>query len=92
MMDSKIEIKISGAGLLKATESFFKDRTFGETQTIFFKLFQCWGIKECYKRIDLTNAEVALFYDQLVNLVGEAYIAYQANRPALNREEGEYVQ
>ena len=70
MMDSKIEIKISGARLLKATESFFKDRTFGETQAIFFKLFQCWGIKECNKRIDLTNVEVALFYDQLGQQAG----------------------
>jgi len=91
-MGSKIEIKTSGLGSLKATELFFKDRTFGETQDIFFKLFQCWGIKECHKRIDLTNAEVALFYDQLQNLVAEAYIAYQANKPALNGKEDGYVQ
>jgi len=91
-MDSKIEIKSSGTGLLKATELFFKTRTFGETKDTFFKLFQCWGIKECYKRIDLTNAEVALFYDQLLNLVGQAYITFHADKPALDGEEGEYVE
>lgn len=79
-MDSKIELNTSDSSLMKATALFFKERSFGETQNIFFKLFQCWGLKDCQKRIDLTNTEVALFYDQLIGIVTAAYLLHQANR------------
>ena len=79
-MESKNDIDFSNASLMNAMELFFKERSFGEIQNIFFKLFQCWGVKECHKRMDLSNADVALFYDQLQSLLGEVYLKYQATK------------
>lgn len=72
--------------LFEATEAFFKERNFADAQNIFFKLFQCWSVQECYKRIDLTDAEVTLFCDGLLNVVSGAYLVYQATR-GLNIQE-----
>lgn len=70
--------------LVKATTLFLKSRSFGETQNITPKLFQWWGIKEYYKRINLSNIEVAGFYDYLLKLIEEAYLLYYGGKTFYN--------
>ena len=86
-MESKLIPGGSHSSLMTATETFFKNRTFGETQNTFFKLFQCWGTKECDKRFELSNIEVASFYDQLGEIVKEAYLFYQSSRSVTSIKE-----
>jgi len=68
------------SSLPEAIAAFFKERTFGDTQNTFLKLFRCWGIKECHKSIGLTDAEVALFLDQLLVLLEAVYISHQSDK------------
>jgi hypothetical protein len=90
-MTLKFDLNSPDSSLMQAMDLFFKNRSFDHTQTFFFKLFQCWGVKECDQFVDLTNEDVALFFDQLLNLVGVSYIAYQANKAVIsNNERGSY--
>ncbi|MFD0764529.1 hypothetical protein ACFQZI_06670 [Mucilaginibacter lutimaris] len=68
---------------------FFADRTPDSAKVMFWKLFQCWATKECTIKGEVTDEEVALFFDQLTDLVAAAYILHQANGALNNQQEGE---
>ncbi|WP_426671982.1 hypothetical protein ACPPVU_12175 [Mucilaginibacter sp. McL0603] len=45
-----------------------------------FYLFKCWTTNSCGLKEKLPNEELALFLDQLIDLVAAAYTLHQANR------------
>jgi hypothetical protein len=53
---------------------FFRDHTPDSAKVMFWKLFQCWAIKECTLKAEVSDEEVALFFDQLNDLVSAAYL------------------
>ncbi|WEA01753.1 hypothetical protein [Mucilaginibacter sp. SJ] len=65
--------------LQKVIESFFKGYTPDSTKFMFWKLFQCWALKDCTIKAEVSDEEVALFFDQLIDLVAAAYTVHQAN-------------
>ncbi|RFZ91105.1 hypothetical protein D0C36_19375 [Mucilaginibacter conchicola] len=67
---------------------FFDDRTPESTNLLFWKFFQCWVTKECNIKADLSDQEVALFFDQLMDLVAAAYIVHQANGASETEQKG----
>lgn len=74
--------------LNKVLMTFFKDNNPDTTKVLFWKFFQCWVTRECNIKADLSDEEVALFFDQLMDLVAAAYILHQANRVLNNGQEG----
>jgi len=72
----------------KVTEAFFCDNTPESVKDLFFKMFQCWVVKDCNLKAEISDEEVALFFDQLIDLVAAAYIVHQANRVSLTGQEG----
>ena len=68
--------------------SFFKERTPDTAKVVFWKLFQCWALKDCKIKAEMSDEEVALFFDQLIDLVAAAYIVHQANRVPITGQEG----
>lgn len=66
---------------------FFKRNTPESVRVLFWKMFQCWVTKDCNLKAEISDEEVALFFDQLIDLVAAAYSLRQANR-ALPRQEG----
>jgi len=58
---------------------FFKANSPEYAHVLFWKFFQCWTIKDCKIKAEVTDEEVALFFDQLMDLVAAAYILHQAN-------------
>ena len=79
----------SAITLKEVMEKFFRDHSPEETKVLFWKFFQCWVTRECNLKADLSDEEVALFFDQLMDLVAAAYILHQANRVSANPQEGE---
>jgi len=71
------------------TAKFFDDYTPESTKVLFWKFFQCWVTRECNIKADLSDEEVALFFDQLIDLVAAAYILHQANRVPETGQKGE---
>jgi len=69
-------------------KNFFKNHTPDSTNALFWKFFQCWVTKDCNIKADLSDEEVALFFDQLMDLVAAAYILHEANRVPTNQQEG----
>jgi hypothetical protein len=63
----------------KVMESFFKGYSPDMARNFFWKMFQCWTIKDCKIKAEISDEEVALFFDQLIDLVAAAYILHQAN-------------
>lgn len=72
----------------KVLDSFFDENTPESTWTTFFKLLQCWTVKDCKLKYDISDEEIALFFDQLIDLVAAAYIIHQANRVSANATKG----
>ena len=68
---------------------FFKEHTPDSAKVMFWKLFQCWSTKECTIKAEVSDEEVALFFDQLIDLVAAAYILHQANRVPETGQKGE---
>jgi hypothetical protein len=73
--------------LKKAMESFFINNPPHRVEYLFWKLFQCYVLKDCNIKVEVPEKEIALFYDQLMDLVTAAYIVHQANRGSQNRKE-----
>lgn len=67
--------------------ALFKTHTPDSAKVLFWKLFQCWSVKECKESSDVSDEEIALFFDQLIDLVAAAHILHQANRVANQPEE-----
>lgn len=70
-------------------KTFFGEHTPESAQVLFWKFFQCWVTRDCNIKADLSDEEVALFFDQLMDLVAAAYILHQANGALENKQEGE---
>ncbi len=68
--------------------TFFKSHTPDSAKVLFWKVFQCWTVKECKIKTDISDEEIALFFDQLTDLVAAAHIEHQANRVSANRQQG----
>ena len=66
---------------------FFVQNTPESTRCLFMKLFQCWALKDCKIKAEISDEKVALFFDQLIDLVAAAYIVHQANG-ASNKPQG----
>lgn len=74
-------------------KNLYPNNSFRDTLNIFFakyspelthylclKIFQCWGVNECTIKAEISDEEIALFLDQLTDLVAAAHIEHQANR------------
>ena len=70
----------SEPSLKEVVASFFKQRTPDGTKALCWKLFQCWALKDCNIKAEITDEEVALFFDQIIDLVTAAYTEHQAGR------------
>lgn len=78
----------AGQTLKEAMEAYFKTNTPDSTNVLFWKFFQCWVTRDCKLKADLTDEEVALFFDQLIDLVAAAYIVHQANGASIEPKKG----
>lgn len=67
---------------------FFKGHTPESTQVLLWQMFQCWALKDCKLEVEVTDEEVAAFFDQLIDLVAGAYIVHQANSVSGRVKEG----
>jgi len=74
--------------LKEVMSTFFRTNDPETTRVLFFKFFQCWVTKDCSIKAELSDEEVALFFDQLIDLVAAAYIVHQANGALNNPQEG----
>lgn len=74
--------------LREEVRKFFAGRTPDTAKVMFWKLFQCWATKECTVKGEVTDEEVALFFDQLTDLVAAAYILHQANGAPEDPQKG----
>lgn len=73
----------------KVTETFFSKHSPDSAKYMFWKFFQCWAIKDCQIKTEIPDEEVALFFDQLTDLVTAAYLIYQAGDFNLNKPQGD---
>ncbi len=78
----------SALTLNEAMSSFFKDNTPESVKVLFWKMLQCWVTRDCNIKSDLSDKEVALFFDQLIDLVAAAHILHEANRALESGQEG----
>jgi pantothenate kinase-related protein Tda10 len=69
--------------------NFFTANTPEYAHVLFWKFFQCWTTKDCKIKAEISDEEVALFLDQLMDLVAAAYILHQANRVPSTGQQGE---
>jgi hypothetical protein len=74
--------------LKEVMSTFFREYDPETTKLMFWKFFQCWVTKDCSIKGELSDKEVALFFDQLMDLVAAAYILHQANRVSKDQQEG----
>lgn len=60
------------------------------THYLCLRIFQCWGVNECTTKAEISDEEIALFLDQLIDLVAAAYIVHEVNRASdSNSKEGQ---
>ena len=78
----------AGLSFKDATKAFFKDNTPESVKVLFWKMLQCWVTRDCNIKSDLSDKEVALFFDQLIDLVAAAHILHEANRALESGQEG----
>jgi hypothetical protein len=79
----------SGTSFKEVVTNFFKVNTPESTKVLFWKVFQCWALKDCNLKAEVSDQEIALFFDQLIDLVAAAYILHQANRVSSAGQQGE---
>ncbi|MGZ3765572.1 MAG: hypothetical protein ACXVB0_15345 [Mucilaginibacter sp.] len=72
----------------EVAQTFFKKNTPESVTILCWKFFQCWITRDCKIITELSDQEIALFFDQLIDLVAAAHILHQANRASENRQEG----
>lgn len=73
----------------EVAKTFFNKNSLESVQVLFWKFFQCWATRDCKLTSDLSDKEVALFFDQLIDLVAAAQIVHEANRVSENAQEGD---
>jgi len=69
-------------------DTFFNANTPDSVREFFWKVFQCWVTRDCNIKSEISDQEVALFFDQLIDLVAAAYIVHEANRVPPTGQEG----
>lgn len=79
---------ISGLSLKEVMVTFFKDNSPDTVQDLFWKFFQCWVIKDCKIKAEISDEELALFLDQLNELIAAAYTAHKENGTLSIPKEG----
>jgi hypothetical protein len=79
---------ISELSLKKMMAAFFKGNTPDSAREFFFKVFQCWVTRDCNIKAEISDEEVALFFDQLTDLVAAAYNLHQSGITPLNKQGG----
>ena len=85
-----IKHKFSPAlSLGEVAANFFKTRSVEDTDFLFLKFFQCWVLKDCKNKAEIADEEVALFFDQLSELVAAAYQEHQKQKANNPDDEGE---
>jgi hypothetical protein len=62
--------------------NFFTANTPESTEVLAWKIFQCWALKDCNLKAEISDEKIALFLDQIIGLVAAAYNVHQANRAA----------
>jgi len=78
----------SGLPLKKVMDAFFSANTPESVKTLFWSMFQCWVTKDCNLKAEISDEEIALFFDQLMDLVAAAYLVHQASRVPPAQQEG----
>lgn len=71
----------SGRAFKDVIAAFFKAHTPDSTKYLCWKLFQCWALKDCNIKAEITDEEVAFFFDQVIELVAAAYAEHQSEKP-----------
>jgi hypothetical protein len=79
---------IFNSNFQEVLSKFFIDNSPEAAQLLFWKVFQCWTIKDCNLKAEISDEEVALFFDQLIDLVAAAYMVHQENRVSETKQEG----
>lgn len=59
--------------------TFFRKHSPDSAKFLFWKVFQCWALKDCNIKAEVSDQELALFFDQLNELVDAAYLEHQAS-------------
>ena len=62
--------------LKEVVDAFFKVHALEDTKVLFWKFFQCWVTRDCDIKANISNEEVALFFDQLNKLIDAAHNVY----------------
>ncbi|WP_158829022.1 hypothetical protein [Mucilaginibacter lacusdianchii] len=65
-------------------ETFFKRNSPESVQLLFWRMFQCWVTRDCALRGGMSDEEVAVAFDQLIEFVSAAYTHHQAQSPSGN--------
>jgi hypothetical protein len=68
---------------------FFRSYSREDTRERAFYLFKCWVTNSCGLKEKLPDEELALFLDQLIDLVAAAFTLHQSNRVSKEPQEGE---
>ena len=79
----------SNSTLAEVVAAFFKTHTLDSAKVLSWKIFQCWTLNDCELTSEIPNESVALFLDQLIDLVAAASILHQANRVSSAGQQGE---
>jgi hypothetical protein len=56
----------SAVPLKKVMDAFFKANTPDSVQELFWRMFQCWVTRDCNIKAEISDEEVALFFDRLI--------------------------
>ena len=76
-----------GVHLIKAVNVYFERNTLESTKFRLWQLFQCWAVKDCKIKAETSDEEIALFFDQLIELVAAASTLHESYRA--NQDEKE---
>lgn len=79
----------SEPALTEAVTNFFSAHTPDTAKVLTWKIFQCWTLKDCEITSEIPKEKIALFLDQLNDLVAAAYILHQANRASSAGQQGD---
>jgi hypothetical protein len=74
--------------LMDVAATFFKENDPESTKAFFWKIFQCWTLKDCKIKSEIADEELARFFDQLTDLVAVAYVLHQSNVVSQQGQEG----
>jgi len=88
-MEAELNINLtSGKPLKEVLREFFERNSPESSWAYFILILQCWTMKDCKIKAEISDEELALFFDQLIDLVAAAYIVHQANSVSKTAQEG----